>query len=91
MIETELTPEQVQSLEDHLYEFNASAAGLTDGQGLAIRLRDELVLRQAIWRKTMPQWQICGIPGTFYTEYVPRNIFGIMWPFVLCGASTVSH
>jgi hypothetical protein len=26
-----------------------------------------------------------------FTEYVPRNIFGIMWPFVLCGASTVSH
>ena len=26
-----------------------------------------------------------GIPHMLYTEYVPRNIFGIMWPFVLCG------
>jgi hypothetical protein len=41
VIETEPTPEHVQSLEDRLYEFNASAAALTDGQVPAIRLRGE--------------------------------------------------
>jgi putative transposase len=28
-----------------------------------------LVLRQAIWRKPLPQWHICGIPATFYTDH----------------------
>ncbi len=48
-------------------------------------IQTALVLRQAIWRKSLPQWHICGIPTTFYMEYVPRNIFHVMWPFVLCG------
>jgi putative transposase len=28
-----------------------------------------LVLRQAIWRKAVPQWHICGIPGYFYSDH----------------------
>jgi putative transposase len=28
-----------------------------------------LVLRHAIWRKAVPQWHICGIPGCFYTDH----------------------
>jgi putative transposase len=32
-------------------------------------IQTALVLRQAIWRKLMPQWQICGIPATFYTDH----------------------
>jgi len=27
-----------------------------------------LALRQAIWRKTNPAWQICGIPEKLYTD-----------------------
>lgn len=27
-----------------------------------------LALHQAIWRKRDPKWQICGIPGIFYTD-----------------------
>jgi len=27
------------------------------------------VLRQAIWRKAIPRWYICGIPATFYTDH----------------------
>ena len=27
-----------------------------------------LALRQAIWRKPEPNWRICGIPETFYTD-----------------------
>ena len=48
-------------------------------------MQTALVLRQAIWRKLLPQWHICGIPITFYTEYVPRHIFRNMCPFALCG------
>ncbi|HEV8717104.1 MAG TPA: GNAT family N-acetyltransferase [Candidatus Binatia bacterium] len=41
IIEPDPTPEQVQYLEDRLYEFNSRATGITDGQGLAIFVRDE--------------------------------------------------
>lgn len=27
-----------------------------------------LTLRQAIWRKSDPRWQVCGIPESFYTD-----------------------
>ena len=40
VIETDPTPEHIQYLEDRLYEFNAAATGITDGQGLAIFVRD---------------------------------------------------
>jgi len=40
-IEANPTPEEVQYLEDRLYEFNSSATGITDGEGLAIFVRDE--------------------------------------------------
>ncbi len=32
-------------------------------------IQTALVLRQAIWRKLLPQWHICGIPTTFYTDH----------------------
>lgn len=32
-------------------------------------LQTALVLRQAIWRKEDPQWHVCGIPQTFYTDH----------------------
>jgi putative transposase len=32
-------------------------------------IQTALVLRQAIWRKPLPQWHICGIPTTFYTDH----------------------
>lgn len=38
---TEPTPDQVQYLEDRIYEFNARATGITDGEWLAILVRDE--------------------------------------------------
>jgi GNAT superfamily N-acetyltransferase len=40
VIETNPAPEPVQYLEDRLYEFNAGATGITDGEGLAIFVRD---------------------------------------------------
>ena len=41
VIETDPTPEQIQHLEDRLYEFNSQTTGITDGEGLAIFVRDE--------------------------------------------------
>ena len=46
MSETELvpidpTPDEVQYLEDRIYEFNSRATGITDGEWLAIFVRDE--------------------------------------------------
>jgi putative transposase len=32
-------------------------------------LHTALALRQAIWRKSEPHWQICGIPQIFYTDH----------------------
>jgi putative transposase len=32
-------------------------------------IQTALVLRQAMWRKPLAQWHICGIPGTFYTDH----------------------
>ena len=39
-------------------------------------LRTSLALRQGIWRKADPHWQICGIPDVLYTDTVrtlPRD------------------
>jgi GNAT superfamily N-acetyltransferase len=40
VIHPEPTPDDVQYLEDRLYEFNAGATGIRDGQWLAIFVRD---------------------------------------------------
>jgi putative transposase len=32
-------------------------------------IKTSLCLRQAIWRKNEPQWSICGIPVTLYTDH----------------------
>jgi putative transposase len=32
-------------------------------------LQTALALRQAIWRKPDPGWQVCGIPEVFYTDH----------------------
>jgi GNAT superfamily N-acetyltransferase len=40
-ISTEPAPDDVQYLEDRLYEFNSAETGITDGEWLAIFVRDE--------------------------------------------------
>ena len=42
VVTTEPTPDQVQYLEDQIYEFNSSKTGITDGEWLAIFVRDGL-------------------------------------------------
>jgi GNAT superfamily N-acetyltransferase len=41
LVETDPGPELVQYLEDRIYEFNSSVTGITDGEWLAIFVRDE--------------------------------------------------
>jgi hypothetical protein len=41
VITTEPTPEQLQYLEDRIYEYNSGATGITDGEWLAIFVEDE--------------------------------------------------
>ena len=41
IIDSEPTPNDVQYLEDRIYEFNSSVTGITDGEWLAIFVRDE--------------------------------------------------
>ena len=41
VIDREPTPEEVQYLEDRIYEFNSATTGITDGEWLAIFVRDE--------------------------------------------------
>jgi len=41
VISTEPSPGEVQYLEDRLYEFNSAATGITDGEWLAIFVRDD--------------------------------------------------
>lgn len=40
-IHSEPTPGDVQYLEDRIYEFNSAVTGITDGEWLAILMRDE--------------------------------------------------
>jgi GNAT superfamily N-acetyltransferase len=40
-IETEPEPHDIQFLEDRLYEYNSAATGITDGEWLAILVRDD--------------------------------------------------
>ena len=41
VIETDPAPEEVRYLEDRLYEFNSSVTRITDGEWLAIFVRDD--------------------------------------------------
>ena len=41
VITTEPTPEQMQYLEDRIYEYNSNATGITDGEWLAIFVKDK--------------------------------------------------
>lgn len=42
VINSEPTPDQIQYLEDRIYEFNSAATGITDGKWLAIFVKDEI-------------------------------------------------
>src|SRR2546425_5643058 len=52
-----------------LDDYSRAVAGFGVNLTAPSAIQTSLVLRQAIWRKTHPQWQVCGIPDTFYTDH----------------------
>jgi putative transposase len=52
-------------VDDH----SRAVAGYTTFIGAPSALQTSLALRQAIWRKTDPAWQVCGIPDVLYVDH----------------------
>jgi putative transposase len=50
-------------------DYSRAIAGFGVSLQAPSAIQTALVLRQAIWRKPLPQWSMCGIPGTFYTDH----------------------
>jgi len=50
-------------------DYSRAIAGFTVSFHAPSAIQTALVLRQAIWRKPLPQWHICGLPTTFYTDH----------------------
>jgi putative transposase len=49
-------------------DYSRAVAGYYLGFEPPSSLRTTLALRQGIWRKGDPHWQICGIPDVLYTD-----------------------
>ena len=49
-------------------DYSRAIAGYYLTSSAPSTLITSLALRRAIWRKEIPQWKICGIPETFYTD-----------------------
>jgi putative transposase len=50
-------------------DYSRAVAGFGVSFHAPSAIQTALVLRQAIWRKAIPRWHICGIPATFYTDH----------------------
>ena len=46
-----------------------AVTGYTVFLGSPTAQQTALALRQAIWRKTDPEWQVCGLPATLYSDH----------------------
>jgi transposase InsO family protein len=49
-------------------DYSRAVAGYYLGFEPPSSLRTTLALRQGIWRKGNPHWEICGIPDILYTD-----------------------
>jgi len=70
VISTEPTHEQVQYLEDRIYEFNSGATGITGGEWLAIFVKDEGRIVAGICGST---WGGCLEIRQFWVEDARRK------------------
>jgi GNAT superfamily N-acetyltransferase len=71
VISNEPTPREIQYLEDRIYEFNSAATGITDGQWLAIFVRDDDGrIVAGICGNT---WGACAEIRQFWVEASRRN------------------
>jgi putative transposase len=52
-----------------LDDYSRAVAGYALFFGSPSAIQTALALRQAIWRKGRPGWQVCGIPEIFYTDH----------------------
>jgi putative transposase len=52
-----------------LDDFSRAVAGYALSFSAPSAIHTALALRQAIWRKVRPGWQVCGIPGILYTDH----------------------
>jgi putative transposase len=52
-----------------LDDYSRAVAGSMVAFEAPSALHTALALRQAIWRKPEPMWQVCGIPGILYTDH----------------------
>ena len=52
-----------------LDDYSRAVAGYMVAFEAPSALHTALTLRQAIWRKPEPQWQVCGIPRILYTDH----------------------
>jgi putative transposase len=52
-----------------LDDFSRAVAGYMVTFDAPSALHTALALRQAIWRKPEPRWQVCGIPRVLYTDH----------------------
>lgn len=50
-------------------DYSRAIAGFGVSVQAPSAIQTTLVLRQAIWRKPMPQWHVAGISATFYTDH----------------------
>ena len=72
VIQTDPTPEQVRYLEDRLYEFNSSVTRITDGEWLAIFVRDDT--GQVIAGICGNTWGGCCEIRQFWVEEAQRGL-----------------
>jgi putative transposase len=49
-------------------DYSRAIAGYYLGFDAPSSIRTSLALRQGIWRKGHPHWQICGVPDVLYTD-----------------------
>ena len=52
-----------------LDDYSRAVAGYALFFGSPSAIQTALALRQAIWRKGRPGWQVCGIPGILYSDH----------------------
>ena len=52
-----------------LDDYSRAVAGYALFFGSPSAIQTALALRQAIWRKDRPGWQVCGIPGILYSDH----------------------
>jgi putative transposase len=50
-------------------DHSRAIAGYTVFLGAPTALQTSLALRQAVWRKTDPRWQVCGLPDVLYSDH----------------------